>query len=40
MSNAEYVLSLERKVHELKESIGNQEEEYKALARKNEEISD
>lgn len=39
MANVEYVKSLEDKVEELKEVISNQEEEYRELVRKNEDIS-
>lgn len=39
LANAEYVRSLERKVQDLKETVSTQEEDYKVLAKKNEESS-
>jgi chromosome segregation ATPase len=39
MSNVEYVRSLERKVKDLKETVSAQEDDYKVLAKKNEESS-
>jgi chromosome segregation ATPase len=39
MANVEYVKSLERKVQDLRETISTQEEDYKVLAKKNEESS-
>ena len=39
LADTTYVQSLERKIAELKESIASQEEEYRALAKKNEDIS-
>jgi chaperonin cofactor prefoldin len=39
LSNVEYVRSLERKVKDLKETVSSQEEDYKVLAKKNEESS-
>ena len=35
----EYVRSLERKVQDLKEALSTQEEDYKVLAKRNEESS-
>ena len=35
MANTEYVLSLQRKITDLKETISSQEEDYKILAKKN-----
>jgi hypothetical protein len=39
IANVEYVRSLEQKVESLKETISSQEEDYKVLAKKNEESS-
>lgn len=39
MSNVEYVLALELKVRDQKETISNQEEEYRILVKKNEDAS-
>jgi hypothetical protein len=39
LANVEYVRSLERKVQSLKETVSSQEEDYKVLAKKNEESS-
>lgn len=39
IANAEYVRSLEKKVEDMKETISSQEEDYKVLAKKNEESS-
>lgn len=39
IANVEYVRSLERKVEDLKETVSTQEDDYKVLAKKNEESS-
>ena len=39
MANIEYVKSLEMKITDLKELVSEQEEDYKVLAKKNEEMS-
>lgn len=39
IANAEYVRSLEKKIEDMKETISSQEEDYKVLAKKNEESS-
>lgn len=39
LANVEYVRSLERKVQDLKETVSSQEDDYKVLAKKNEESS-
>lgn len=39
MANAEYVRSLEKKIEDMRETISSQEEDYKLLAKKNEESS-
>ena len=40
LSDKEYVMSLEKRIEDLKESISNQEMEYKILVGKNEEMSE